>query len=77
MLSKVFTDIADVFRESQAHTSYLYPWHLCQGVYTFRLSVHSCIRHIHGIYHKFSTELRESFSSGVYLTNYSSESIRI
>ena len=47
----------------------------------FRSSIHvfvrSCVRHVCGIYHKFFTELRNSFSSGVYLMNQSSESIHI
>ena len=52
--------------------------HLCRGVYSFRLSVRPCVcSYVRGIYHKFFTELRNSFSSGVYLTNQSSESIHI
>ena len=44
---------------------------------SIRVFVHSCVRHVRGIYHKFFTELRNSFSSGVYLMNQSSESIHI
>ena len=52
--------------------------HLCRGVYSFRLSVRPCVcSYVRGIYHKFFTELRNSFSSGVYLMNQSSESIHI
>ena len=42
-----------------------------------RSFVRSCVRYVRGIYHKFFTELRNSFSSGVYLMNQSSESIHI
>ena len=65
---------------------YLYPGHLCRRVYSFRLSVcpfvcsfvcsfvRSYFRHVCRIYVKV---LRQSFSSGVYLSNYLSESIHI
>ena len=43
----------------------------------FHLFVCSFVRHVRGIYHKVFTKLDESFSSGVYLTNYLSESIHI
>ena len=56
----------------------LYPRHLCRGVYSFRLSVRMFVRSYflpsRGICVKV---LRQSFSSGVYLSNYSSESIHI
>ena len=57
----------------------LYPRHLCRGVYSFRLSVSLFVRSyvrsfVRGICVKV---LRQSFSSGVYLRNYSSESIHI
>ena len=42
-----------------------------------RSFVRACVRHVRGIYHKFFTELRKSFSSGVNLMNQSSESIHI
>ena len=42
-----------------------------------RMFVLSCVRHVRGINHMFFTDLRESFSSGVSLTNHSSESIHI
>ena len=44
---------------------------------SIRVFVRSCVLHIRGIYHKFFTELRNSFSRGVYLMNQSSESIHI
>ena len=64
----------------------LYPRHLCRRVYSFRLSVRpfvcsfvrsfvrSYFRHVCRICVKV---LRQSFSSGVYLSNYLSESIHI
>ena len=63
---------------------FLSPQHLCRGVYSFHLFVypfnHSFVCASVTFMEfttKFSTKLRESFSSGVYLTNYSSESIHI
>ena len=63
-------------------TSLLYPRHLCRRVHIFRLSVRpfvcsfvrSYFRHVCRICVKV---LRQSFSSGVYLSNYLSESIHI
>ena len=60
----------------------LYPRHLCRPVYSFRLSVRpfvcsfvrSYFRHVCRICVKV---LRQSFSSGGYLSNYLSESIHI
>ena len=62
--------------------TFLYPQHLCPGVYSFRLSVHpfarlficSSVRDSIHLWNYFKV-LRQSFSSGVYLTNHSSESI--
>ena len=58
--------------------SFLYPWHLCRGYIVFAfLFVCSFVtrsRHVRGIYSKV---LHASFSSGVNLTNHSSESIHI
>ena len=51
-----------------------------RGVYRFRLYVRSFVCPFITFVEfmtKFFTELRESFSSGVYLTNHSSESIHI
>ena len=68
------------------HQQYLYPRHLCRGVYSFRLSVRmfvcSFVRLFVRSYFLPSRGicvkvLRQSFSSGVYLSNYSSESIHI
>ena len=64
---------------------FLYPWHLCRGVYSFHLSICMFIR---SFFHSFVLPspacswnyfkvLRASNSSGVYLTNHSSESIHI
>ena len=62
----------------------LYPRHSCRRVYSFRISVRpfvcsfvrASITYLE-FTTKFSTKLRESLSSGIYLTNYSSESIPI
>ena len=55
---------------------YLYPWLLCRGVYSFRLSVRLFVRTSIPF-----VELLQSFTckqlSGVYLANHSSESIHI
>ena len=69
--------------------SLLYPRHLCRWVYSFRLSVRPFVcsfvrsfvrtsfRHVE-FASKFCVKvLRQSFSGGVYLSNYSSESIHI
>ena len=64
------------------HRKLLYPRHLCRRVYSFRVSVRpfvcsfvrSYFRHVCRICVKV---LRQSFSSGVYLSNYLSESIHI
>ena len=59
---------------------FLYPQHLCWGVYSFRLSVRLLVCTSVTFVEfttQFFTELHESFSSGVYLTNHSSESIHI
>ena len=60
----------------------LAPLLLNAGEYSFRLSVRPfvCVRasvKFKEFTTEFFTELHESFSSGVYLTNYSSESIHI
>ena len=65
----------------------LYTQHLCWGVYSFHLPICPFVcsficsfvhpSHSWNLWQKFFTELRESFSSGVYLKNHSSESIHI
>ena len=74
--------ICIVTRDYYTPGIHLYPRHLCRRVYSFRLSVcpfvssfvRSYFRHVRGICIKV---LRQSFSCGVYLSNYSSESIHI
>ena len=67
----------------------LYTRHLCQGVYSFRLSVRPFVCSFVRLFvrtsfrcvefaSKFCVKvLRQSFSSGLYISNYSSESIHI
>ena len=55
--------------------SFLYPRHLCRRVYSFRLSVRPFVSSF--VLPSHSWNLRQSFSCGVYLSNYSSESIHI
>ena len=57
----------------------LYPRHLCRRVYSFRLSVRPfvCSFVCSFVIPSHVKVLRQSFSSGVYLSNYLSESIHI
>ena len=59
--------------------SSLYPRHLCRGVTSFRLSIRMFVRLfvLASRLWNYFTVLRSSNSSGVYLTNHSSESIHI
>ena len=70
-------------RQLSTEMCVIIPRHKCRGVYSFRLSVRLFVRymfvclyfrHVRGICVKV---LRQSFSSGVYLSNYLSESIHI
>ena len=56
----------------------LYPWHLCQGVYSFRLFIRMFVHLSHPSHSwNYFIVLRASNLSRVYLTNHSSESIHI